>query len=82
MNNINIDEISNRPLESFKRPGLSKDQVEKLYAASKKNRQGLLFIIQKTMHQNRLKNMSHMHNRSVESFSLASLSLTREEKLA
>lgn len=71
LNNIKMDELSNKPLEYFKRHGLSQDQVEKLYLASKKKRQGLLFIVQKTMHENRLKNMNAMNHRSQETFSLS-----------
>ena len=45
INNISMDEIVNRPFDYFKRPGRTIEQTEKIYAANKKKRQGLLFII-------------------------------------
>ena len=45
INMVEPSELIPRPLESFKRPGLSNDGASRLHAANKKKRQGLLSLI-------------------------------------
>jgi hypothetical protein len=45
VNDIDPVELIPKPLESFKRPGLTAENAQKLFAANKKKRGGLLSLV-------------------------------------